>query len=264
MPLALESSPDNIHSAEIEFAHRIADEARVIALKYYRHWHGLQMKSDHSPVTLADREIEQLVRAGIEAGFPGDGVFGEETGITGGNRDRLWIIDPIDGTGAFATGNPLFGLLLGFCVAGQPVVGMLDAPVMGERWIAVRGQGATMNGTPCRTSGRTRLEEAAISCTAFHAYGPKERASFQAVSDRAALTRLGGDCYAFGLVALGHLDAVVECELQPYDYLPLVPIIEEAGGRMTDWQGNRLTTSSEGRVVAAASAELHEQIMGVL
>lgn len=249
---------------EAEFACGLADAARAIALRYYRHWNGLELKGDRSPVTLADQDIERMIREAIEGAFPGDGIFGEETGVTGRDNDRLWVVDPIDGTGSFATGNPLFGVLIGFWQAGSPQIGIIDACATGERWVAVRDQGVSMNGQACRTSGRRELSGAAISCTSIHDYGEDDLRSLRRVASKAAVTRLGGDCYAYGLVALGHLDAVIESGLMPYDYLPLVPVIEEAGGVITDWNGQPLTVASEGRIVAAASPELHSHILGLL
>jgi fructose-1,6-bisphosphatase/inositol monophosphatase family enzyme len=171
------------------------------------------------------------------------------------------VIDPIDGTGAFATGSPLFGCLIGLLVGGRADLGVIDAPAMGERWTARRGEGATLNDVPCRVSGCARLADASVSSTSIHLYAPEPLAAFHRVAAHAAGARLGGDCYAYGLVAAGHLDAVVETGLQPYDYLPIVPIIEEAGGVITDWSGAPLTLTSRGDVVAAASLSLHAELL---
>lgn len=262
MPAALDSTAALVD--EQSFASRVADDARIIARKHYRHCNGLELKSDRSPVTLADQEIEQLIRGAIEARYPDDGVFGEETGVTGLERHRLWVVDPIDGTGSFATGNPLFGTLIGLCVSGHPVLGLLDACATDERWVAASGKGASMNGRACRASGRLNLSEASISCSPFREDDGRQRDAYRAVMQRAAMARLGGDCYSYGLLALGHLDAVMETGLKPYDFLPLVPIVEEAGGVITDWKGAPLTPASGGEVVAAASAELHAQILKLL
>lgn len=262
MPVALDSRASLVD--ELAFANGVADGARSIARRHYRHPNGLELKSDRSPVTLADREIEWLIRGAIEARYPGDGILGEETGLTGQERRRLWVVDPIDGTGSFATGNPLFGTLIGLCVSDRPVLGLLDACATGERWVATSGQGASMNGLACRTSGRQKLSGAAISFSPFREDDDRQRDAYRAVMGRAAMSRLGGDCYSYGLLALGHLDAVMETGLKPYDFLPLVPIVEEAGGVITDWKGAPLTPESGAEVVAAASAELHAQILEML
>lgn len=249
---------------DVRFAQLLADRARTIALTYFRAPNGLALKGDGSPVTRADQEIEEMIRAEIEARYPSDGIFGEETGVTGADRDRVWVVDPIDGTGAFATGSPLFGVLLCLCRAGEPEFGLIDAGAMDERWVARRGAGTTMNGTRCRTSHRTRLSEASIAATSIISFAADARAGFERLATRAAVTRFGGDCYAYGLLALGQLDAVVETGLKPYDYMPLIPIIEEAGGIITDWNGQRLGLQSDGDVVAAANTELHAEILDLL
>lgn len=250
--------------ADMELAARMADAARGIAVRHFRQEFSLAFKQDQSPVTAADRAIEAQLRQILSCERPGDGVLGEEMENIGLGAERVWVLDPIDGTGAFATGSPLFGTLIGLLATGRPTLGVIDAAALGERWSAALGQGARFNGVPCRTSGRTRLETASISSTSVHAYGAEDFSAFRRVSEKAAITRLGGDCYAYGLLAAGHLDAVVETGLQPYDYLPIVPIVTEAGGEMTDWSGAPLTAASSGRVVAAATPELHARIVELL
>lgn len=247
--------------ADEDLAARMADAARIIAVRHFRQDLSLSFKPDLSPVTVADREVEARLREMVSRERPGDGVLGEEMENVGLSAERVWVVDPIDGTGAFATGSPLFGTLIGLLVSGRPTLGVIDAAALGERWVAALGRGAWFNGAACRTSGRTRLETASVSSTSIHAYDARDLAAFRRVSDGAAITRLGGDCYAYGLLAAGHLDAVVEVGLQPYDYLPIVPIVTEAGGAMTDWSGAPLTTGSSGKVVAAATPELHLQIV---
>lgn len=233
-------------------------------MDYFRYELGTTIKADLSPVTLADHNVEVALRSILAREAEGDGILGEEMASFGLDKPRVWVIDPIDGTGAFATGSPLFGTLIGLLIDGRPCVGVIEAPATGERWLAERAGGATLNGVTCRVSGCARLEVASISATSIHSYAPAALAAFRRVAARAAITRLGGDCYAYGLLAAGHLDAVVETGLQPYDYLPIVPIIEEAGGHITDWSGKALTLSSSGDVVAAASTDLHSEILEAL
>lgn len=262
--MAAEESAGGAMDADLILLTDMAEAARAIALRYFRKEIGLTMKSDASPLTLADREIETRLRQMLALRAPDDGIFGEEMPPMGLDRSRLWVIDPIDGTGAFATGSPLFGVLFGLLAKGVPVLGAIDACATGERWIGCAGSGAWLNGNPCRTSGRRALEGASIGSTAIHSYRPEARAAFDRLAARAAITRLGGDCYAYGLVAAGHLDAVIETGLKPYDFLPIVPIIEAAGGVITDWLGAPLTLHSEGHVVAAATGELHQEICVLL
>lgn len=250
--------------ADRDLAATLADTARRIAMTYFRHELGTSIKVDLSPVTLADREVEAALRAILAREAESDGILGEEMASFGLDNTKVWVIDPIDGTGAFATGSPLFGTLIGLLIEGRPSLGVIDAPATGERWIAERAGGATLNGIGCRVSGCTSLSDASVSATSIHSYAPAALAAFRRVAARAAITRLGGDCYAYGLLAAGHLDAVVETGLQPYDYLPIVPIIEEAGGLITDWSGADLRLGSSGDVVAAASPGLHAEILEAL
>lgn len=250
--------------AEFEFAESFTDSAREIAMSYFRKSNGLAWKSDETPVTLADTEIEAAFRDLVQAAFPEDGVFGEETGVSGRERPRIWVVDPIDGTGSFATGSPLFGVLLCLVVNEQAAFGIIDACATGERWAAQRGKGATLNDIACATSGKTSLSHAAMASTSIHLLAARERRVFDRLSSKAAITRLGGDCYAYGLLASGHLDLIVEAGLKPFDFMALTVILEEAGGIITDWQGQPLTLNSRGEVLASASADLHAQALKII
>lgn len=250
----------------LALAERLADLARPIALAHWRSRLDVESKADATPVTVADRAIETEMRALLAEAEPGAAIFGEEYGADGpteGVRD-LWILDPIDGTGAYVTGSPLFGALIGLLVDGAPTLGVIDVPALGERWTALRGAGAFLNGARCATSGVRALREAALGATSPRIFSEGERARFEEVARRAALTRFGGDCYAYALVASGHLDLVVEAGLKPYDFLPIVPVLEEAGGVMTDWSGRPLGLASDGRVIAAASPALHAEALAIL
>ncbi len=245
-------------------AEHLADVARAIALTHFRRAIDVETKADCTPVTIADRSIEEAMRSLLAEHCPDAGVFGEEMGTDRADAADIWVLDPVDGTGAFVTGSPLFGTLIGLVRDGDPVVGVIDIPALGERWSAVKGGGARFNGRPCRTSGRTRLADASLATTSPRVFADADLAQFSKLADRAALTRFGGDCYAYALVAAGHLDLVVEAGLKPYDYLPIAPVIEEADGVMTDWSGRPLDLSSDGRVIAAASADLHAEVLAVL
>lgn len=250
--------------AEFDFAESFADQARQTALSYFRESNGLTWKSDDTPVTLADTEIEQAFRDLVQTRFPNDGVLGEETGVSGLERERIWVVDPIDGTGAFATGSPLFGILLSLVVNERAAFGVIDACAMGERWTAQRGMGATLNNVACATSKKTSFGTASLASTSIHLLLGRERRVFESLSSQAAITRLGGDCYAYGLLASGHLDLVVETGLKPFDFMAMTVIIEEAGGVISDWQGQPLKLNSAGDVLAAASADLHAQALRII
>jgi len=193
--------------------------------------------------------------------------MGEEYGTESGDGEYLWVLDPIDGTRAFLTGRPLFGTLIGLMHRGKPVLGIIDQPVTGERWIGVSGE-ATRFTSPMGGMAACRpcpsLATAELSCTSPEIFDEAGMARFERVRKAARRVTWGGDCYAYGLVALGLVDAVVESTLKPWDWAALVPVIEGAGGRMTDWLGQPLTLESKGEVLAVGDAALLPEITALL
>jgi len=246
------------------FAEHLADRARPLALAHFRTPLGIEWKADQSPVTIADRAVERALREAIAARYPAHGILGEEEAAVGIDRQVVWVVDPIDGTKSFVTGLPLFGTLIAAVVDGRPRVGLIEVPALGERWIGVAGGGTRLNGAPCRTSAVERLADARLFATSPDMFSPAEEIAFAALTDKVGLRRFGGDCYAYGLLASGHADLVVEASLKPYDFMALVPVVEEAGGVITDWCGAPLSIASGGRVVAAANAALHARALEVL
>ena len=245
------------------FALSLAELAAPMAMRWFRQEMDVESKADLSPVTAADRAIETAIRERITRSWPDHGIFGEEHGQENLNREHVWVIDPIDGTRSFITGMPTFGTLIAHLIGGHPVVGVISMPATGERWLGVRGRPTLFDGTPCRSSGR-RLAEARLYATSPDIFDEAGRAAFERVSARVLMRRFGGDCYSYGLLAAGHVDAVVEMGLQPYDYMALVPVVEGAGGVITDWQGRPLSLSSSGHVLATANPALHEEILPLL
>jgi inositol-phosphate phosphatase/L-galactose 1-phosphate phosphatase/histidinol-phosphatase len=248
---------------DLAFAHELADLARPLARRWYRADLEVERKADDSPVTLADREIETALRARIAQRHPGDGILGEEHGREGLDRERVWVVDPIDGTKSFITGSPLFGTLVALTRDGRPEVGIIEVPVLGERF-AGDGRTASLDGAPLRTRSCTTLADAIISTAPPEAFPGDFAAASVALSGVGTLRRWGGDCYMYAQLALGFVDLVVEAILQPYDFAALVPVVQGAGGVITDWSGAPLTTSSAGDVVAAATPELHRQALTLL
>jgi myo-inositol-1(or 4)-monophosphatase len=227
----------------------------------------VEAKGDASPVTEADRAAERALRRFLQGRFPDHGIMGEEYGTERGEAEWLWVLDPIDGTRAFLTGRPLFGTLIGLLHRGVPVLGLIDQPATGERWLSVRGQPTRFTGpfggeAGCRPCAR--LAEAELSCTSPDIFAPEDVSGFQRVRHAARRVTWGGDCYAYGLVALGLVDVVVEATLKPWDWAALVPVIEGAGGRMTDWRGRTLTLESPGHVIAVGDAALLPEVSGLL
>jgi histidinol phosphatase-like enzyme (inositol monophosphatase family) len=251
--------------AEFEaFATGIANNARALSLPRFRRPVDVTLKRDMSPVTAVDRGVESMLRERIEMAWPAHGLLGEEYGATRVDAEFVWSIDPIDGTRSFISGWPLWGTLIALLRHGAPVLGILDMPVLDERWVGHVGVGSTMNGVPCHTSGCQGLAEATIYTTTPDMFTPDEWARFDRTSRAAHARRFGGDCYSYGMLASGHIDAVIESNLMPYDYLAIAPVVEAAGGVMTDWEGLPLGLHSGGRVVAAATPELHAALIASL
>lgn len=242
-------------------ASEMADIAARAAMGYFRGQLGTEFKADESPVTQADRGVETLIRAYLAEHFPDHGIFGEEHGFEGADREDIWIIDPIDGTRSFLTGHPLFGFLLGHLVAGVPQIGIIGMPALGEVFAGVQGQGATLNGQPIKVSGQTRLDHSILYVNEGDKIYRDHPALFAQLMQSGQTRRFAYDCYPHALLAAGHVDAVIDYDLQPYDYLPVSVVVEEAGGVMTDWEGRPLTMHSDGRVIAAATPDLHAQLL---
>ena len=247
----------------LSFMNQLGDRIRPLVQRYFRTRLAVDSKADRSPVTIADREIEQSLRAAIAERFPEDGIFGEEGGWQRRESSRLWVLDPIDGTKAFISGSPLFGSLIARLEGGRIREGMIDMPALRERWIGDTRH-CLFNGKPCHSSDCTDIGAAVLYTTSPDAFSPAELAAFERVSARVAFRRFGGDCYIYGQLAAGFCDLVIEAGLQPYDYLALIAVIEGAGGIVTDWEGRPLSLESDGRVIAAATPALHEAALELL
>ena len=247
----------------LALAGRLADTSRAIARSYFRRPIEVEHKPDRSPVTAADREIETELRRMIRAEFPTHGIQGEEfAGEPGG--EFTWVLDPIDGTKSFITGFPLFGSLIALVRDGAPMLGIIETPAIGERWVGCTGLPTLFNGETARVSACTRIEQARVYTTTADAFHGTDLQRFDALSRRAALRRFGGDCYLYGLLASGHCDLVIEAGLKPHDFLALVPVVEGAGGKISDWQGAPLDLRSGNRVLAAATEALWRQALDAL
>lgn len=249
---------------DIRLAHRLADAAGEAIRPFFRSRFEREIKPDASPVTEADRASEAAMRAILSAERPHDGIIGEEYGREREGAARVWVLDPIDGTRAFVAGRPLFGTLIALVEEDQPVLGVIDQPIARDRWVGAAGRPTVLNGTPARTRACSRLAAAHIGTTSPAAFPPADYQAFLKASAAAGDTLWGGDCHNYGLTASGHLDAVIESGLKLYDFAALIPVVEGAGGRMTDWQGRSLDAHSPGQVIAAGDERLIEQIAALL
>jgi inositol-phosphate phosphatase/L-galactose 1-phosphate phosphatase/histidinol-phosphatase len=248
----------------IALAEALADAARPVIRRYFRTPVAVDVKPDDSPVTIADREVESAMRALIVERFPAHGIFGEEHGSERCDAEWVWVLDPIDGTKAFITGKPSFGTLIALCRNGVPVLGLIDQAILDERWLGAAGHPTTLNGVPARVRACDDLAKAYAYTTGPEHFDADTLPAWNRIAARVRQPRYGCDCYAYALLASGFVDLVVEAGLKPYDYCALVPVISQAGGIVTDWQGQAPTIASDGRICAAGDARLHAQALKVL
>jgi histidinol-phosphatase len=246
----------------LDFSVNAARAAGEITLKYFRRTFETRLKGKDNFVTQADVEAEEFLRREIAKRFPRDAIVGEEGGESAGTSGRRWIIDPIDGTYSFVHGVPFYGVLLGCEVEGEPSVGVINIPALGESVYAAKGLGCFWNGEPARVSRTERLEDALLLSTDFgscarYGFGP----AAEELQRRAAQRRTWGDCYGYVLVATGRADVMLDPAMNVWDCAALLPVLEEAGGTFTDWQGRR--TIHSGNAVAT-NGVLFEEVMRVI
>ncbi|TXG82577.1 MAG: histidinol phosphate phosphatase [Sphingomonadales bacterium] len=266
MALALRHQDDEalllIPDTIAQLAERLADASGAVLRRYYRTNVAVDAKADDSPVTLADREAEALLRELIRAIRPADVIIGEEYGTDGEDPTWTWVLDPIDGTRAFITGRPLFGTLIGVLYEGRPVIGVIDLPITGDRWVGVADRPTLFNGRPCRTRACADLGQAYFATTSPDLFPSADVPLFEQLRDATRQTIYGGDCCNYGYLASGFLDVVAESGLKLHDFAALAPVIEGAGGAIVDWSGRPLTAESDGRVLAVGDARLLKPILG--
>lgn len=251
---------------EMAFAARLADAAGAAIRPYFRAEFGLESKADATPVTLADRAAETAIRALLEAERPGDGIIGEEFGSVRDDASRQWVIDPIDGTTSFVAGRPIFGTLIALLQDGWPVLGVIDQPILGERWIGATGHPTTLNGKPVSTRRCRALDDAILATTGPQYFSAHEGEHFMGLAAKTAHKRMifGGDCYNYALLSSGHIDLVVEAGLKLHDFAALIPVVEGAGGMMCDWRGEPLDADSAGDVIALGDPARLEDVLEAL
>jgi inositol-phosphate phosphatase/L-galactose 1-phosphate phosphatase/histidinol-phosphatase len=251
-------------TSDLALAHALADAAGDVIRRYFRADFGLEIKSDQSPVTLADKEAEAAMRRLLAAEVPRDGINGEEGGASEGTSGRQWVLDPIDGTRAFIAGRPIFGTLIALVEGGFPVLGVIDQPILKERWVGMAGRRTEFNGQPASTRRCRALADALLATTDPGLFADDELHAFEHLDAGVRSTVLGGDCYNYACLASGHLDIVVESGLKLHDFAALVPVVEGAGGVMCDWAGDPLHAGSKGDVIAAGDVARVEDILEAL
>jgi len=242
----------------------LADAAGEAIRPYFRRPIAVDDKPDLSPVTAADRAAEAAMRQLIAKRFPAHGIIGEEFGAEREGADFIWVLDPIDGTKSFISGVPLFGTLIALAHHGRPILGIIDQPISRERWIGAAGRATTFNGNPVRTRPCAALAAATVFSTSPDMFVGADVAAHAKIAAAAKLLRYGADCYAYGILALGFIDLVVEASNKPYDFCAMPPIVEGAGGIASDWRGAPLSLASDGRVLVAGDQRAHQQALQLL
>ena len=252
----------NPYQEELALALSLADESRRILLSHFGSNLQVEWKGDNTPVTRADREVEEVLRGRLAKTTPGYGIIGEEFGPEPGSIDREWVLDPIDGTKAFIHHVPLFGTLIALLEKGEPILGIIDLPVLGQRVYATRGGGCFHNEKKCRVSETKDLDGALIldgSITTMERLG--HGLAWKGLREKARLHRGWGDCYGHFLVATGAAEVMADPIVEIWDIAPMAVILPEAGGRFTSLQGNETIRDRSG---LSTNGRLHETILSAL
>lgn len=251
----------------LAFAHRLADASAQVILPHFRTRMDapdkrMQGENTYSPVTVADRAAEEVMRRMINETYPDHGIWGEEHGLEKTDAEYVWLLDPIDGTRSFLTGFPIWGTLIALNRRGKVIVGIVNQPYMGERYVGSQG-GAFLKEKRLKTRACAELAQAALCATSLWMFQSEaERAAFESVSQRTKLTMMTGDCYNYCMLASGFVDLVVEATMFPWDVQALIPVVEGAGGVITAWDGG--PPENAANIVACGDPRLHEQVVPLL
>jgi len=245
-------------------AKQITQIASEIAMDHFRNTLDVSFKSDESPVTQADKAVEAAVLAYLEGHLPDHGVYGEEYGQKRLNSEYLWVVDPIDGTRSFLSGHPLFGFLLALLQNSEPQMGIVAMPALNEVYMGVKGKGAWLNSDPISVSNATRMDRSILYVNEGDKIFQSEPQLFNRLMQSGQTRRFAYDCYPHALLAAGHIDLVFDYDLQPYDFMAVSALVHAAGGVVTDWEGNPVDLSSDGRIISASTPELHQQALALV
>lgn len=253
-----------VQESHIELAVDLANTSRRLIAQHKHDQIGVSVKPDRSFVTKMDVAIEKALRAMIHARFPDHGIIGEEQDYVKEDAEFVWVLDPIDGTAAFIAGMPVYGTLIALAHHGVPVLGIIDIPPVDARWIGIEGRPTLKNGAPCRVKPCPDLELAMMSTSNPDFYSGPERNALELLRRSTSWRIYGGASLAYGLLADGGTDVAFDTGLKVYDYAPFRPIIEGAGGVITDWRGNPITLKTGPRILAAGDAQRHGEIVEML
>ena len=246
-----------------KFANILADESENIIMQYFRQNFQIEKKDDKSPVTIADKNSELRIRELIKKTYPDHGIIGEEFENINSESDFLWVIDPIDGTKSFVSGHKDFGTLISLLFKNKPILGIINCPAHKERWVGVQNQKTTMNDQIIYTSPEKSISECYAYSSGLYQENTKFKTFCYQVFNKVKNYRLGGDCYAYGMLASGLINIVIEDTLKIWDYMALIPVIEGAGGVVSDISGKSLDLNSDGSFIAASSKEILAQVLEI-
>jgi inositol-phosphate phosphatase / L-galactose 1-phosphate phosphatase / histidinol-phosphatase len=246
------------------FAETLADAGRAMLVEAARRSYTGDMKSDGSPVTAVDQAVEARLREMITDSYPDHGIVGEEHGAENPDSEFVWALDPIDGTLPFLAGIPVYGTLIALLRGGVPVIGVIDMPATGERWVGAKGLPTLCNGEPVRVRPCDDLSRAMMSTSNIDFYNADDLPALERLKAATRLTVYGGSCMAYAQIASGRIDVGIDVAFDVFDYLALAPVIEGAGGVATDWQGQPLTLASGDRLIAAGDAKAHASALLLL
>lgn len=242
----------------------LVQQSNKIAMKYFNDDIKAEYKADNSPVTIADKKIEAFLREKILETFPHHSLLGEEFGHQSSESEYCWVIDPIDGTKNFTAGISSFATLISLCQNDEPILGCISAPAMNKIWIGGQDVTARLNGVPIKTRDCQNLSSAWMSFTHYTMFDENEWPKIQEIERQSQVSVLGNDAIAFALLAEARLDLVIEKNLKPWDFCALAPVIEAAGGKVSDFKGKALNLKSDGSIIAAANENLHKEVKAKL
>ena len=249
----------------IVFSNFLADESSKIIKEYFRKPLTINNKEDESPVTIADKNTESKIRELIEDKYPNHGILGEEFDTKNTNSEYTWVIDPIDGTRSFIAGYKDFGTLIALLHDQKPIIGIINCPIHDERWVGANGKNTTMNGKDVRTSNIKDINKSYLSSTGLYMFENSNfKKKFEKIIKETKYHRFGGDCYNYGMIASGYIDIVIEDTLKTHDYMALIPVIEGAGGKITDKYGNLINLQSDGSIVVSSNETLHKKLIDII
>ena len=252
------------HAEYLAFAETLADQSRRMLLAVKGSAPKVDIKSDASFVTTADKAVEPALRAMIQETYPDHGILGEEFNNINIDADFVGVLDPIDGTAAFVAGIPVYGTLIGLAWQGQPYVGVIDHPITSDRWTGVSGRMAEHNGMPVRVRACASVETAYATCSNADFMSDTERARFDVLRKRAQYVQYGGSCYSYGVLASGRTDLAIDSGLDSFDIYAPTAVIQGAGGYVTDWNGDPVTLDMEGHVLAAGDKARLDEAVSIL